>query len=86
MQAVHELLQHVRQPFGLIRGPDRHRHSRFRDALPRHHANTRCRRIQSDDARPGWRPKVDGLAPPASPFGKVQGRAGNREGREHGHQ
>jgi len=86
LQAVHELLQRACQPFGLIRWPGRHRRGCFTDALLWRHANPRYRRIQSNHARPPWRPKVDGLASPASSFGKMQGRAGNRERGEHDHQ
>ena len=85
LQAIHELLQCMRQPFGLIGRPDWHRRGRFRDARPRHQANARCRRVQCDHARPWRRSEVDGLAPAAS-LNKVQGRAGNRERREHNHQ
>ena len=85
LQAVHELLQRMRQPFGLIRRPDRHRRGRFPGVRPRRRANARCRCVQCDHARPWRRPEVDGLAPAAS-LDKVQGRAGNRERREHDHQ
>ena len=79
------MLQRMRQPFGLIRRPDRHRRGRFCGVRPRRRANARCRRIQGDHARPWRRPEIDGLAPAAA-LDKVQGRAGNRERREHDHQ
>jgi len=85
LQAVHELLECMRQPFGLIRRPYRHRRRQFPGVRPRRHANARCRRVQGDHARPWRRPEVDGLTPAAA-LDKVQGRAGNRECREHDHQ
>ena len=83
LQAVHELLQCMREPCGLIGRADWHRRrGRFRNARPRHQANARCWRIQGDYTRPWWRPEVDGLAPAAA-LDKVQGRASNRKCREH---